>query len=75
MREVGDRIKALEAGGLVRINFCSDQKDGEACADRIKETIHAHVRGVRADVEERPTGKCIVCGKKASVVVYVGRQY
>ncbi len=67
----------LKKGGFVRINFCSDTHKGEACADRIKEELHADIRGARADKEEKPAAgaKCIVCGKKAGVVVYVARQY
>lgn len=67
--------KILKKGGFIRINFCSDQEDGIACAEKLQEETHAHVRGVRADMNENPAGKCIVCGKKANAVVYVGRQY
>jgi len=65
----------LKKGGFVRIDFCSREKEGRRCAEKIKEKLHAEVRGTRADTHENPKGKCIVCGKKAQVVVYVGRQY
>lgn len=65
----------LEKGGLVRADFCSRDSEGRKCAERIKERLHAEVRGDRPDVHEAPKGKCIVCGKPAKVVVYVGRQY
>jgi prolyl-tRNA synthetase len=65
----------LEKGGFVRVDFCSRDSEGRKCAEKIKEKLHAEVRGTRADVHEAPKGKCIACGKKANVVVYVGRQY
>jgi len=74
-------IKSLESqlkkGGFVRVPFCTDMAEGGACADKIKEETHADVRGVRADKEEKPTAgaKCVACGKKADVMVYVARQY
>ena len=65
----------LEKGGFVKVDFCSRDSEGRKCAEKIKEKLHAEVRGDRADVHENPKGKCIVCGKKANAVVYVGRQY
>jgi prolyl-tRNA synthetase len=65
----------LEKGGFTKVNFCSREKEGRHCAEKIKEKLHAEVRGTRADMHENPKGKCIACGKKANVVVYVGRQY
>ena len=65
----------LDKGGFVRVEFCSRDSEGRKCAEKIKEMLHAEVRGDRADVHENPKGKCIACGKKANVVVYVGRQY
>jgi hypothetical protein len=65
----------LQKGGFVRVSFCSRENEGRRCAEKIKEKLHAEVRGTRADVHEIPKGNCIVCGKKANVVVYVGRQY
>jgi prolyl-tRNA synthetase len=74
MKELESQLKK---GGFSRVAFCSDMRDGEGCADRIKDELHAEVRGVRADKEERPASgsKCIACGKKAGVVVYVARPY
>ncbi len=73
MKELASRI---EAHGFVRVPFCSDQMDGENCAAAIKEQMHADVRGSRFDFAEKPEKeKCIVCGKKASLFVYVARQY
>jgi prolyl-tRNA synthetase len=65
----------LEKGGFVRVEFCSRESEGRHCAEKIKEKLRAEVRGDRADMHEVPKGNCIVCGKKAQTVVYVGRQY
>jgi prolyl-tRNA synthetase len=65
----------LEKGGFVRVDFCSRESEGRHCAEKIKEKLHAEVRGTRADTHEVPKGNCIVCGKKAGAVVYVGKQY
>ncbi len=62
-------------GGLVRTNWCSVSKSGEACAKKLKDKTTAEVRGVRVDKNERPTGNCIICGKPAKVVVYIGKAY
>ena len=72
-------MQELEAkakkGGFIKISFCSIEKEGQACADKLKESLHLHVRGARVDVSEKPAGNCIICEKKAGKVVYVGRQY
>jgi len=72
-----DKVKkVLEGkGGFIRVNFCSIEKHGEKCAETLKEKTGAEVRGIRFDKKEKPNGKCIVCGKKASYVVWVGRAY
>ncbi len=74
-RDMKELEAGLKKGGFVRAPFCSDARDGEACAGRIQEELHASVRGVRADKDEKAAGKCIACGKKAGAVVYVARQY
>ncbi|MFH2106702.1 MAG: proline--tRNA ligase [Candidatus Micrarchaeota archaeon] len=66
----------LERGGFARVAFCTDRKEGEACADAIKEKTHGNVRGSLFDSEEVPKNeKCVVCGKKATIYQYVARQY
>jgi len=72
MEELGVLLKL---GGMIRANFCSVESNGEPCADEIQDKYHAMIRGTRADKKEKPTGKCIVCGKRANYVVYVGKQY
>ena len=65
----------LGKGKLVAVPFCSTEKEGKACADIVKEKTSGDVRGVRFGAIEKPGGNCIVCGKKASVVVYIASQY
>jgi len=66
--------KALQKGGFVKVPLCSRANQGKACADEIKAKTHGDVRGTLFE-EERASGKCIVCGKDATALVYVGRQY
>ncbi len=65
----------LEKGKLVAVPFCSTEKEGSPCADTVKEKTSGDVRGTRFGREEHPHSICIVCGKKASALVYVARQY
>ena len=65
----------LEKGKLVAVPFCSMEKDGEKCADAVKEKTGGNVRGTRFDRKEKPQGNCIVCGKTATALVYIARQY
>ena len=63
--------KGLDMRKIVRVNWCGDQN----CALRIKEEIGGEIRGTRFDVEEKPEGFCVACGKDARKVVYVARTY
>jgi len=65
----------LEAGKIVAAPFCTMEKAGEKCADAVKEKCAANVRGTRYGKNERAHGKCIACGKEATVVAYIARQY
>ncbi len=67
--------KSADKGGFIKTYFCSIGKPGQQCGEKLKEKLHLHVRGERPDRREKPSGNCVVCGKKAGVVVYVGRQY
>ena len=67
--------KAVENKKIARCNFCSIEREGERCAAIIEKEFAAFVRGSRADKNEQPKGKCIVCGKKANIVVYIGKSY
>ena len=62
-------------GKFARVNFCSIDKDGEKCAEKIEKETELTVRGTRIDVNEKPKGKCIVCNGKANEVVYIAKSY
>src|SRR3989339_2242515 len=66
--------KAIESGKIARCNFCSVEMQGAKCAEIIEKEIGATVRGTKLE-KETPKGNCAICGKKASAVVYVARQY
>ena len=67
--------KALDSGKVARFNFCSSDEDGEACAGYVEKELQARVMGTRADLDEKASGKCLICGKKANVVTYAGKSY
>jgi len=73
-----DELKGcLAKGGFTAVNFCSIDMDGKPCAARLKEELHADVRGTLYGKGEKPPSgaRCIVCGKPATCIVYVARQY
>lgn len=67
-------VRVIEEGSVARCMFCSINKDGEGCAEKIHEKTGAFVRGKKLE-KEVVRGNCIVCGEKAHDVVYVGRSY
>jgi prolyl-tRNA synthetase len=67
-----DQLRAyMESRMIVRVNWCGDPD----CAFNIKDTVSGEVRGTRWDVDEEPTGGCIMCGDQAKYVAYVSRTY
>jgi prolyl-tRNA synthetase len=71
-----ERIQAvLDSKHIARICFCTMELKGQACAVEIKDKTGGEVRGTRLGTQEKPWGPCIVCGKPATVVTYVGRAY
>jgi len=60
---------------LLGFNFCSSDADGEGCAEYVEKELQARVMGTRGDLDEKASGKCLICGKKASVVTYAGKSY
>jgi prolyl-tRNA synthetase len=66
---------ALHNGGLIRVMFCSRDKDGEECAEVVKEKTGGEVRGNIHGKKEEARGECIVCGKPAKEVLYVAVSY
>ncbi len=67
--------KALDQKVIARACFCSVEKDGIDCYNKIKQELKAEVRGYRIDIQEQPEGNCIVCNRKANHVVYIAKQY
>jgi prolyl-tRNA synthetase len=70
--EICDLIKQQKAA---RINFCTLEMQGRACAEKVKDATGADIRGVKLGEEEKPWGPCPLCGEPATVVAYVGKQY
>ena len=60
---------AKNKNGFVKINWCGNQE----CEDKIKEDTQMKSRCLIES--EEVTGPCIVCGKKATTRLYVGKQY
>jgi prolyl-tRNA synthetase len=81
MKKEAETMEELNAeleknGGLVRIPFCTDAMEGEKCADKVKETCKANVRGSLYGSKDKPkSGKCVACGNKANIYLYAARQY
>jgi len=70
-----DVKNAIKDKKVARTNFCSIDNQGEKCAGIVEKEFDAEVRGVLANKKEKSTGKCIICGKPAKEVVYIGRSY
>jgi prolyl-tRNA synthetase len=66
---------ALGKGKIARTQFCTTEMAGLACDEEIKDKTGGEVRGTRTDVEDTPSGVCVVCGKVANDVVYIARSY
>lgn len=72
--ETLDELKKKIKNGFVKIPFCSRDKEGEKCAEKIKEV--GEIAGTLYPEQEKPKGKkCLVCGKEAEVYVYACRSY
>jgi prolyl-tRNA synthetase len=69
--------KKVVGKGIARVCFCSCNKDSESCAKIIETETGGEIRGTRIDINEKPSEKdtCIVCGKKATEIVYVAKSY
>jgi len=74
MEALGKKLE--ESEGFVRVPFCTDGMEGEACADAVKEAHQANMRGSLFGSDDAPDGeKCIACGKEAKIYLYAARQY
>ncbi len=65
----------LSLGNIVKVNFCSTEKEGIKCAEIIEKEFSGDVRGTLANKNEKPSGDCIICGKPATKIVYIGKSY
>jgi len=65
----------LDERKIARVHWCSTEKEGLPCAEKIEKETGAEIRGTLATKNEKASGKCVVCGKKATQVVYVGKSY
>ncbi len=74
-RDIKELGLQLDKGGFVKVDFCTIDVEGIPCAEAIKNKLHAEVRGIRFDKIEKPKGRCVICGKTAKCVAYVGRAY
>jgi prolyl-tRNA synthetase len=72
---IGKIDAAMDKGKIARISFCTTELEGLTCAEEIKDKTGGEIRGTRIDIEEKPDGVCLVCGKPAKDVVYVARSY
>jgi len=70
-------VKKIVGTGIARANFCSVEKDGEACAEIVEKETGGKIRGTRIDTKEKliGDGKCVVCGKKAKEIVFIAKDY
>ena len=73
--KLSDLKNAVKNKKFARASFCSIDKEGEVCAEKIEKEFSARVRGIKAFAKEKPSGKCIVCGAQAKETVYIAREY
>lgn len=64
-------VKERLPEGIALLPWCGDK----ACGLQIEEEIGAGILGIPTGQEEGHKGQCPVCGKDASVKVYVARKY
>ena len=69
--------KLADKGGFIKAPFCGVDEKAESCADKLQEMTALKVRGVPLDSKENPgkDDRCIICGKKAKVLVYLAKAY
>jgi prolyl-tRNA synthetase len=72
-----NEIKSIVGQGIARANFCGVDEQSASCAEVIEKETGGKIRGTRIDVEESfvGEGKCVVCRKKATKVVYIAKDY
>ncbi|MDD3160008.1 MAG: hypothetical protein PHQ98_03505, partial [Candidatus ainarchaeum sp.] len=72
-----DEIKEIVGKGIARANFCSVEKEGLPCAEIVEKQTGGKIRGTRIDVDDKllSGNKCVCCGKTATKVVYIAKDY
>lgn len=68
-------LDILDKGCIARVNFCSTDEHGAKCAGIVEKEMNAEVRGTMANKKETASENCLICGKKATDVIYIGRSY
>ncbi len=71
----GEIDDALDHGKIARVPFCSIEMDAYSCAEQVEKNTRGEIRGIRIDIEEKPEGVCVACGRVAKEVVYIARSY
>ncbi|MBI5797892.1 proline--tRNA ligase [Candidatus Woesearchaeota archaeon] len=67
--------QGIEAGKIVKCEFCTTSNHGKNCAEWIEKEAQAFVRGTKLDETEKTKGSCVICGKKSTTIVYIARSY
>ncbi|MEW6528625.1 MAG: proline--tRNA ligase [Candidatus Micrarchaeota archaeon] len=81
-----EMIKKIGQGKIVKVAFCTDQIEGEKCANELKEKYSCDARGTmfsffnsdKCEFESSDVPndkKCVNCGKPANIFMYFARQY
>ena len=65
----------MESDKMAKCGFCSVDKNGTACAEKIEKELIAQVRGTKFNDTEKVTGNCAICDKPAKAIVYIARSY
>ncbi len=75
VNEIKEAKQTIEEGMIAKCKFCSVDKDGTACAEKIEKELGAEVRGTKLDEKTKSSGKCVVCEKPAKEIVYIAKSY
>lgn len=70
VKNFDDFKKAIKEKKLVKANWCGE----EACEDWIKDKAEG-AKSLNAPFNEKASGKCVQCDKKATMVMFFGKSY
>ena len=67
----------VKNGGIAKAPFCTVAMEGKRCDEDLKEKAGGEVRGTLYPHIEKPKkgDSCPICGKEASVIVYIAKAY